>query len=99
MERRAFLALLASAPIAALAPLPKVLEHSPTIISNATGARTFFVTSGGDGYLYQIDDASTHVWSLGDIADRAFAGLPLVDDPHYQQRVREGLAALKRNGY
>ena len=28
MERRAFLALLASAPIAALAPLPKVLEQN-----------------------------------------------------------------------
>lgn len=27
MERRAFLALLASAPIAALAPLPKILEQ------------------------------------------------------------------------
>lgn len=33
MERRAFLALLASAPIAALAPWPKLLPSPPQILS------------------------------------------------------------------
>jgi len=55
MNRRDFLALLASAPIAALAPLPRFL---PAIDDGLI--RTFipehwsdelFVTSGGNGYI------------------------------------------------
>lgn len=55
MERRAFLALLASAPIAAVAPLPNVLEQPRqfrSIITNASRAREVFILSGGTTYVY-----------------------------------------------
>lgn len=41
MDRRSFLALLASAPIAALAPLPKILEE--VVVDRQTGISIRFV--------------------------------------------------------
>ena len=50
MERRDFLALLASAPIAALAPWRHVLERQ-TILSTATGPTTILIVSGERGWI------------------------------------------------
>ena len=50
MDRRTFLSLVASAPIAALAPWPSILQQQ-TIMSAASGPATSMVTSGGNGYV------------------------------------------------
>ena len=60
MQRRSFLALLASAPIAALAPLPAILAQRQTFLSAATGPTTIMVTSGGTGYVFE---AAGHVYT------------------------------------
>ena len=59
MKRRDVLALLSSAPIAALAPLPKVLAQLPTIRSNARGFRNVVLLSGG--HAYEFDGTAIHV--------------------------------------
>ena len=52
MERRDFLALIASAPIAALAPWPKILTQFNADMSVMPFASTILVTSGERDWIY-----------------------------------------------
>lgn len=63
MDRRSFLALIASAPIAALAPWPQFLPRQ-TILSAATGPTEILITSGGHGYVVLVGPEAIDVATL-----------------------------------
>ena len=73
MDRRDFLALIGSAPLAtleALAPLPYCLPTQTlpaTIVSHTTEG--LLITSGAVGYM----------WSAAELAERRLLGKPMLD--------------------
>lgn len=75
MERRSFLASLAAAPMAALIPWTKIVQQPHTILSTATGPTTMMITSGGNGYVYQLVDRN---YLRLDLADPAHVDLDRV---------------------